>query len=228
MAEKAGFTPMSQLVPARFLFRWSIPIRRIVELPAAGVRLLNLPVECQLPALGELDHFREFADMRMAWNPTGLGISVEVRGRSRRLKCSLDSASTSDGLHVWIDTRNTQTVHRATKFCHQFAFLPCGAGRKEADPAVIAIPLARAREDTTITDSSLIQMKSEVQSDRYLLEAWIPSEALVGFDPDTHSSLGFNYVVRDSELGDQTLAVGSEFPCASDPSLWQTIELADS
>ena len=30
---------------------------------------------------------------------------------------------------------------------------------------------------------------------------------------------------RDSERGEQTLSVGSEFPYAEDPSLWQVLEL---
>ena len=32
--------------------------------------------------------------------------------------------------NVWIDTRNTQNIHRAGRFCHRFAFLPVGAGGK--------------------------------------------------------------------------------------------------
>ena len=50
---------------------------------------------------------------------------------------------------------------------------------------------------------------------------------LVGFDPAQHPQLGFHYTIRDSELGEQSLAVGSEFPYASDPSLWQTIQLVE-
>ena len=57
------------------------------------------------------------------------------------------------------------------------------------------------------------------------LDAWFPAEVFTGFDPATNSRIGFHYVVHDTELGDQTLAVGSEFPYESDPSLWQTVEL---
>ncbi|MEK6260725.1 MAG: hypothetical protein AABP62_19165 [Planctomycetota bacterium] len=218
---------MSQLVPPRFLFRWSFSVRKVVGVPHRSGRLLDLPESCRIPSLGELDSTPGFADVRLAWNDSGLGLSVDVRGRTRRLKCSSDNPSVSDGLHVWIDTRNTQTVHRATKFCHQFSLLPSGGGRTEADPLAISIPLARAREETLLADTSLIQMQSEVRPEGYWLDAWLPAEALVGFDPSQHPQLGFHYVVRDSELGEQTLAVGSEFPYASDPSLWQTIELID-
>ena len=218
---------MSQLVPPRFLFRWSFPIRKIGNLPHRSGRLLNLPEACRVPSLGELDSTPCFAEMWMAWSEAGLGLSVDVRGRTRRLKCSSDTPTTSDGLHVWFDTRNTQTVHRATRFCQQFSLLPSGSGRTEADPLACAIPLARAREESQLADVSLIQVQSEVQPDGYWLDAWLPAEVLVGFDTSQHPHLGFHYVVRDSELGEQSLAVGSEFPYAADPSLWQTIELIE-
>lgn len=218
---------MSQLVPAQFLFRWSFPVRRIGSVPHRSGRLLDLPEDCRLPSLAELDSSPGFADVRLAWNDGGLGLSVEVRGRTRRLKCSTASPSVSDGLHVWFDTRNTKTVHRATKFCQQFSLLPSGGGRTEADPLAIAIPLARAREELLPSDTSPIRLQSEVRSDGYWLDAWLPAEVLVGYDPLQHPRLGFHYLIRDSELGEQSLAVGGEFPFASDPSLWQTIELTD-
>jgi len=73
--------------------------------------------------------------------------------------------------------------------------------------------------------TELVQVKSEVSTTDYLLEAWFPAEVFVGFDPTTNRKIGLHYLVHDSELGDQTLAVGGEFPYESDPSLWQTVEL---
>ena len=218
---------MSQLVPPRFLFRWSFPVRKFGNLPHPSGRLLDLPEACRVPSLGELDSTPRFAEVRMAWSEAGLGLSVEVRGRTRRVKCSADTPASSDGLHVWFDTRNTQTVHRATRFCQQFALLPSGGGRAGAETLARAVPLARAREESLPADASLIRVQSEVRPEGYWLDAWLPAEILVGFDPSQHPQLGFHYVVRDGELGEQSLAVGSEFPYAADPSLWQTIELID-
>ena len=217
---------MNQLVTPSFLFRWSFPVTRIDTLPHRTGRLLDLPDACRLPSVGELDSRRDFADVRLAWNASGLGVSVEVRGRTKKVKCSAALNELSDGLTVWIDTRNTQGVHRATRFCHQFCLMPLGGGRKSADPLAIAIPLARAREEVAPVDVSLIQLQSEIAGDGYRLEAWLPAAVFIGFDPATSPKLGFHYLVRDVEFGDQTLAVGSEFPVASDPSLWQTLELA--
>ncbi len=216
---------MNQLVSPGFLFRWSFAIPQIASLPKKSGGLLDLPENCRLPSICELDGKQDFAEIRMAWNSTGLAISAEVRGKKRKPDCSPGSFITSDGMTVWIDTRNTQGVHRATRFCHQFCVMPTGGARKTS-PVVIQVPLARAREESTPTDVSQVQLKSEVRDDGYLLEAWFAASTLVGFDPANFNRLGFHYLVRDAELGEQSLAVGTEFPVASDPSLWQTLELA--
>lgn len=216
---------MNQLVTPSFLFRWSFPVPQIPSLPNRTGRLLNLPDNCRLPSVSELDSRRDFADVRLAWNAEGFGISVDVRGRTSKPDCSAATIGLSDGVTLWIDTRNTQGVHRATRFCHQFCLLPMGGGRKQLEPVVVQIPLARAREEATPIDLSAIQLQAEIEKEGYHLEAWFPASVFVGFDPATSPRLGFHYLVRDTQQGDQTLAVGSEFPVASDPSLWQTLEL---
>jgi hypothetical protein len=59
----------------------------------------------------------------------------------------------------------------------------------------------------------------------YRLDALVPAEALTGFDPGEHPRLGFQYAVRDRELGTQTFSAGGGFPYQEDPSLWATLEL---
>ena len=72
---------------------------------------------------------------------------------------------------------------------------------------------------------------AEMLDDGYRLEAWLRRDQLQGFDPvadreaGTPTRLGFYFVIRDSELGDQTLSVDDRFPFAYDPSLWGTLEL---
>lgn len=216
---------MNQVVPPRFLFRWSFVAKKIEKLPLSKGQLLGLSDDFALPSLGELDQHRDFAQVRLAWNEDGIGIGVSVAGRSRLPECASGSLATSDGIRLWIDTRNTQTVHRATKFCHHFVILPTGGGPKRSAPLVRALPVARAREDTPLPRSELVQVQSEVSAKGYNLEAWFPAEVLTGYDPAAHPKIGFQYLIYDSELGHQTLAVGNEFPFESDPSLWQAVDL---
>ena len=62
-------------------------------------------------------------------------------------------------------------------------------------------------------------------TDGYVMSAFIPAAALTGFNPTDHPRLGFTYYLFDRELGQQFFSLGSEFPFASDPSLWGTLEL---
>lgn len=215
---------MNQIVPPRFLFRWSFVAQRIEGIPHAKGRLLDLPEECALPSLSEIDSRRDFACLKLGWNDAGLGVSVDVRGRTRPPDCHENEIERSDGIRLWIDTRNTQTVHRATRFCHQFVLLPKTRAH-QSEPVVRSLPIARAREEVSLPDASLVTVRSHVSQTAYSIDAWFPAKVLVGFDPGTNPKIGFHYMVHDSELGDQTLAVGREFPCESDPSLWQTVEL---
>jgi hypothetical protein len=68
-------------------------------------------------------------------------------------------------------------------------------------------------------------MAASVVKGGYLLEAWLPSSVLNGYDPEAQPRLGFYYALRDAELGEQFLSIGADFPFAIDPSLWSTLEL---
>lgn len=216
---------MSSLLPHRFLFRYSLSVRYEPKLPRSGKKLLALTEADRLPDFAALDATRSFGDLRMAWNERGLAISVEVGGKQQPPRCDPQTPDLSDGLQVWIDTRNTQSIHRASRFCHHFCLLPRGAGRGQTEPFGIQLPIARAREASPLADSKEIRLAATVGKSGYLLEAWLPARVLHGYDPESQARLGFYYNLRDSELGEQTLSVGSEFPFAYDPSLWGTLEL---
>ena len=70
-----------------------------------------------------------------------------------------------------------------------------------------------------------LQVVSNVAGGGYELAAFIPREALAGYDPEYHPQLGFNYAVHDRELGVATFASGPGFPYDEDPSCWATLEL---
>jgi len=220
---------MTAVIPARFLFNWSWPVRRDPDLPRSGGQLLKLSerYRCVLP--GAVDGVLGFAELRLAWNASGFGVSVEVRSKQEAVQCHPQSPQTSDGFTVWIDTRHTQTVHRATRFCHQFSVMPEGGGPKKQRPVVTRVSLNRTedRPGVSAKGDGELGVWSEIYDDGYLLDLWIPSEALAGFDPETSRQLGFYFVVRDAELGEQFLTVGREFPFEHDPSLWQNLDLCD-
>jgi len=218
------------LIPPPFLFRFSIPVRELEQIPFTGKKAgaefaLNLPPDCTLPDFAEFEQRKSFGELRLAWNNNGLGFSIQVSGKKEAVRSKPENPWESDSLHVWIDTRNTQTIHRASRFCHHFVAIPTPGGKKKASAVVQQLQIPRAREESALADPDQLLGRCEQTKDGYLLEVWLPAESLHGFDPDSNSKLGFYYYLRDSELGEQYLSVNQEFPFATDPSLWWTLDL---
>ncbi len=224
---------MPEVIPSPFLFRFSLPVKKLAGLPKRGKRLLDLPSECSLPDLGELQGLRPTGDLRVAWNDDGLAFSLKVRGKQDDPDADERSPFLADGLQLWIDTRNTQTIHRASRYCHHFCFAPVGGGSDGSEPFAVQLPIAQAREQTPLATKNSLAVRVEMLSDGYVLETWLRREQLNGFDPaadreaKTPTRLGFFFAIRDRELGPQTLTVDDRFPFTFDPSMWSTLELID-
>jgi hypothetical protein len=212
------------LIPARAIFRFAVPCLHAGAGSLAGG--LELPERFQLPFFGELEGRAPLAEVRAAWNDEGLVFSVRVFGKRQAPWCRDVRIDDSDGLQVWIDTRDTHNIHRASRFCHRFVFLPSGGGPKLEAPVAEQMLINRARENPKPVKSAQIKARSEKRVDGYVLRAVVAADALTGFDPADHPRLGFTYLVADRELGEQTFTVGGEFPFREDPSLWGTLELA--
>ena len=211
------------LLTPRFLFRFSTPcLRTDAAWSGAG---LQLPEEYRLISFAEFDDLRTFADVRMGWSPSGIALNLRVQGKRQAPWCRETQMSDSDGLHVWIDTRDTHNIHRASRFCHRFAFLPSGGGSRREDAASGQLLINRSREHPRPAERGHLKVRAEKRVDGYLLEAFISANALTGYDPEEHARLGFTYAVLDREFGDQTFSVGAGFPYDEDPSLWATLEL---
>lgn len=226
MIRKTEQPQREQLIDPNFLFRFSVPcLHNKRSWTENGVRLSKQYI---IPSFGELLQRPIFADLRMAWNEDGLMFALRVSGKKNSPWCRSSRIEDSDGLQLWIDTRDTHTIHRAGRFCHRFAFLPFGGGRRQEEPVVDWLPVARAREAPRPARSEELAVRSEQRIDGYVLEGFIAAAALTGYDPEEHSRLGFTYAVIDRELGWQTLSLGPEYSFREDPSLWGTLELIRS
>ena len=93
------------------------------------------------------DRERQFADVRAAWNAQGLLFNVRVTGKEQPVWCRDGRLEDSDGLQVWIDTRATLNIHRASRYCHRYAFLPAGGGSGNTEPVADQLLINRAREN---------------------------------------------------------------------------------
>ncbi|MEX2168581.1 MAG: hypothetical protein WD851_04685 [Pirellulales bacterium] len=222
---------LNALLAPRFLFRFAVPVRQREPIwKATGV---SLDESYRLPDLAALDaetpvSERQFADVRMAWSKQGLLVTLDVTNKAQPVWCRDSRPEDSDGIQLWIDTRATHNIHRASKYCHRFVFLPTGGGRQAAEPLADQLLINRARENARPVRPRELQAVSTVRKDGYHLAAFLPAVTLAGYDPEQHKRLGFTYAVFDRERGLQTFASGVGFPYDEDPSCWATLDLADS
>jgi hypothetical protein len=213
----------NDLIAPSFLFRYSLPLKRsTVDWPASA----SLGDQHKLLNFTGLDDARQFADVRAAWHERGLVFSVCVKGKKHPPWCRADRCEESDGFHLWIDTRDTKNIHRASRFCHHFVFLPGGGGNRLGEPVAEQVLINRARENANPVRPGVLRVQSEKRVDGYRLDCYVPDGALTGFDPDDYSRLGLFYAVIDRELGEQTLAYSGDVPFREDPSVWCTVELS--
>jgi hypothetical protein len=216
------------LVPNRFLFRLTLPCPYLADLPREGEDLLDLPESCRLDNQAGMDGLRNFADVRMAWNERGLALQVEVRGKEKSTAGDSSRPRHSDGVTLWVDTRDTRTSHRASQFCLQYHFLPVGGGPDKESPTFVQTKINRALRDAPSAPAGSVLYQSEVRGRGYRVEAFLTAEALYGWDPEQHPRAGVFYAVHDQELGTQTLGAGPDFPYTEDPTLWGVLELIRS
>jgi hypothetical protein len=217
------------LLPQAFWFRFAVNCNRVEGIPRtnSSAGLLVLPASCSLPDLKTLDGGAKWAEVRVGWNSSGFGIAVLANGVTAQQLAE----RRPEGFAIaqfWIDTRDTRNVSRATKFCHRFVVrIDRGSspGRLEAD--VTQRPISRAVADAPIGRSEDIPVRVELSRTSWLLELFLSSQVLNGFDPDTNRRLGFAYQITDFVREDQFLTVGRDFPVGDNPSLWATLELRD-
>jgi hypothetical protein len=211
------------LILPQMLFRFAAPCLYTEQRWSAGG--IKLDERYCLPCFAELAEKKPFADVRLGWNEQGVVFTATVTGKQQPPWCRDSRIDDSDGLQLFIDTRNTQNIHRAGRFCHRFGFLPIGAGRKLDEPVAVLLAINRAKESPREIATGALKVRCQRVADGYALEGFIPAAALTGYSPADQPSIGFSYAVIDRELGWQTFSVGPELPFIEDPSLWGTLEL---
>lgn len=212
-----------KLLPSRFLFRLAAPC--LLQEPLWTNEGPALSEAHRLVGFEELEGRAPWAEVRAGWSTEGLRLWVHVSGKRLPVRCDIGRPTECDRFEIWVDTRDTHNVHRATRFCHQFVFLPSGGGARRDQPHAEPLTIHRAKEDARPVGRNVLKVRSEKRIDGYVLDALLPATALSGFDPAEYPRLGFNYAVCDHELGEQTFSCGHPLPFHLDPSTWGTLEL---
>ena len=212
-----------QLLPPSFLFRFAAPCRHTAKLwTPNGVELGK---DYLLPSFAELDDAPQRVEVQAAWNEQGVAFSIAVSGKKQAPWCRESRIEDSDGVYLWIDTRDTHNIHRASRFCHQFVFLPSGGGSRQDEPVAELLAINRARENPKPIRPGTLGIVNRKHTGGYRLDGAIPAAALTGFDPIEHPRLGFHWAVIDREIGEHTFCCPPGLPYREDPSTWGTLEL---
>jgi hypothetical protein len=219
------FAVAPMLIDPTVVFRFEVALRkRPIQWTDKG---LKLPEACRIPSFGALNDRPVFADVRIAWDASGIGVHILVNGKRQLPWCRETRPEDSDGFHLWIDTRCSPGIHRATQYCHRFMWMPSGGGSNREKPVASHVSIHRARSEPKPISSSLLKVAAAPRHDGYELSGMIPADALTGYDPVGQPRMGIYYAAIDRELGWQTLSLGPEFPVMEDPSLWGEAVLAE-
>src|SRR5207249_5763164 len=151
---------------------------------SSGDRLVDLPEACRLDNFAAMDNQKNFADVRLAWNERGIGLQATVTGKDQDPRGDAADAKHSDGVTLWLDTRDARTSHRASRYCHQFTFLPTGGGPDHDEPAFGQSAIHRALQDAPTCSPADVALRSRLKKTGYLLEAFLPAAVLHGYDPE--------------------------------------------
>ena len=213
------------IVPPSFLFQYQLFIPRMDDLPRKKGRRLQLPDTARVFVPATMNQGAAGLDVRLAWNPDGLGMELIVRGKKQELSGRRHDLKHSDHVLVFIDTRHTANVHRATQFCTSMQILPSDEAADDG-PTVQFVDIAQQRGTHREHDAKKVVVDVESVSDGYRLELWIPAAQIPGFaETPEIGHLGFYVVVEDTELGQLPLSIGEDFPVALDPSTWLQLNL---
>ncbi len=218
-----------ELLPPVFWFRYSFDCLLVQDIPRKDKQsgLLNLPDSCRLIDTVSIAGQKAWAELRVGWNPGGLGIQVTTSGKQSPYVYDSEVPEASDGLQLWIDTRDTRTIHRASRFCHRYSAIVVPSGKTFLGVELRHREINRAATEPSGIRADRVLTNAVRTPDGWKLELFFPPSTLSGFDPDVNRRLGFYAIATDPLRGEQSLGPDRDFPTAEDPSLWNTLVLVD-
>ena len=193
------------LIPSRFLVRLLYACPYVKDMPLDDEdSLIDLPESARLDPFADIDGAAHFADVRLGWNETGLGFTVEAKGKDNFPIGDVDRPRQSDGVTLWIDTRGDRTSHRATRTCQQFHFLAAGEAYNKDEPAFVQTKIHRALQDAPLATSADVPFRYERLKGGYRIEAFLSANVWPASTrsniPASASSMRSAILKRESKL----------------------------
>ena len=172
-----------------------------------------------LPDTSEWLAEERFAEVALAWSESGIFIDVFVNKPFE--EAAYPRFSEGDAVELFFDTRDLKTASFATRFSHQFVFLP------EAVQGISAQEISHFRTEDIhpLCDSSDLQVVAEFGKNDYEMQIFIPAHCLHGFDPASFERIGFTYRIHRYRGTPQHFALSSQhFSIEQHPRLWASFK----
>lgn len=172
-----------------------------------------------LPDTSEWLAEERFAEVAMAWNEEGVFVDVFVDKPFE--EAIYPRFSEGDAVELFFDTRDLKTAGFATRFCHQFVFLP------QAVQGIQAQEVTHFRTEDThpLCDAAELQVKAEIGKKNYEVYIFIPAQCLHGFDPHSFERMGITYRIHRFKGQPQNFALSSQhFSLEQHPRLWASFK----
>jgi hypothetical protein len=173
-----------------------------------------------LPDTSEWLAEERFADVALAWNEEGIFVDVFVEQAFE--EAAYPRYFEGDAVELFFDTRDLKTAGFATRFCHQFVFLPQPVQGIQAQE----ITHFRTEDTHPLCDAAELQVNTEIESKKYAMQIFIPASCLHGYDPATFDRIGMTYRIHRFKGSPQHFALSSQhFSLEQHPRLWASFKL---
>ena len=212
-----------------WLFDFGFPISQLTTRAAKPERLeWKLRGEHAIPEFGSLSGGKRFADAFLSWNEDGIFFQTRVKVSSAKAAALAggspagNAASKTMHCSLYIDTRWSPGVHRATQFCHRFDFIlsrPTQTQPEIRGHGELA-PIQRARAAPIDIHPTNISVAAFYLPDGYEIRAFLRGDALTGYSPVEFPDVGVFYTINDTLVGSQIIARTFQSPFFEDPSVW--------
>ncbi len=205
--------------------------------PLEPVHFFAFQLDCRYAKSGKLDkgHFlpdlsafhdgSPFAKVALGWHEKGIYVQVHVEGAFDHP--DFPKFAEGDSMELFFDTRDVKTTGFTTRFCHHFFFLPDPVQTSGGED-VHAREITRFRAEGVhpLCEPSLLEITAIKEKRKRILQIFIPSECLHGYDPVQFDRLGFSYRINRVNGSKQHFsASGTDFSIESQPALWASLKL---
>ena len=173
-----------------------------------------------LPDLEALTSEPTFAQVAFGWSSDGIELFIAID--QPYLKSTFPQDDTGDSVELCIDTRDVKTSGYNTRFCHHFFFLP------EAVEGLQAGELTKFRTEDAheLCDPLDLKVQCTFKQKSYIMQCFIPTNCLNGYDPAQFDRLGMTYRINRANGPSQQFSVVTEdYKFQEQPSLWSSVRL---